>query len=757
MQSIKIESILKLLFLLLFLSWVFIYSINLSINIPTFHLDGAYQTASGLYRLNDGESIGKDFYPYLGVGPTYLLYPIFKIFGSTISSSLIASQAMTLLLCAFAVSFVFKVISKQNMYLSSMVVGAAFVVFSVVANRYISTETLTFATVPGNSLRPIRSIIPYLAIGIFIFLSQKIQNSKYKFASIGILTGFVLIWSNDFALPTALMLGLYALVNDFKKNNIEIVNYFIFIVTTAICWFCITYLITDGYFIDLLKYNFRDVAKDQWWYFGPYAEEYKVFNWREVIKPINMELWFLPYPLILIAFNFFLIFYFKKDEFLLINWIGLTLFLGGMLASIGGHIGGYFGGLYFWSFLVICSYFYLILKFFSFKNITRVQPTLMIFVVILFTFYTGYEFLNLYKNKTNAKNDSSRFFVQELGGYLDREWEDYVDLARKSKDKKIIEEYWGIWSAISKSRSNWPVDAAIHALGRTRDFAKNELSEAEVITSTRYSTSPQWQPWSVSHNYWFYDELFTKWMPYFISPTTIVWKKSELTKIINKNNASCLINEDNRTLTLIQTEAGFYKVEIYYDLIARNRSLLFIKNNMVFLIGDIFGYVSINPSDNKAVFPVYADGGQKIILDTRILGDKNHNFKINSCEVSKLPKMASDILPSPTPFNDNFYLNDETWSNGISLKWPGFIVPNHENFSKIYKTGRFIELPDNTTRQIINISKLGSYIYVFTDGDLVNPYLINSPLDLVPYGDARTKFQLLFDRFKNKVLKFLSY
>lgn len=756
MRSLKFKVIQKIIFLLIFLSWVLIYSTNLAIDIPTFHLDGAYQTASGLYRLNEGQSIGKDFYPYLGIGPLYLLYPIFKIFGSTISSSLIASQAMTLLLSAFAISLIYNIISNEKTYLSSMVIGAFFIVLIVQINRYISTETLIFATVPGNSLRPIRSIVPYLAIGFFIFLTNKIQNVKHQFICIGLVTGFVLIWSNDFALPTALMLGLYIIVNDFKKNNNKIVNYSICFFTTIIFWFGLTYLITDGYVFDLLNYNFRDVAKDQWWYFGPYAEEYRVFNWHEAIKPINMELWFFPYPLVLIVINFLLIFYFNKREFIVINWIGITLFLGGMLASIGGHIGGYFGGLYFWSFLVICSYFYLVFKLIPFKKFVKTRSTLTFLAIILILFITVNDFFNLYKNKTSAESDTSRIYVNELGGYLDSDWKDYVDLARASTDKKTIEEYWGIWSAISKSKSNWPVDAAIHALGKTRDFAKNELSHADIIISTRYSTSPQWQPWSVSHNYWFYDELFTKWMPYFISPTTIVWKKSELKELINKKKASCFINEDNQTLTLIHTKAGFYKVEIKYNLVANDRTLLFVKNNMVFLIGDIFGYVSINPSDTKAVFPAYSNGDQTVILDTKILGGKHYNFKIDSCEISELPEIHNDVMHVPSPFKDFIYLNDESWKNGISLKWPGFIVPNYEDYFKIYKIGKFINLPDNSTRKIINIARMDSYIFVFTDGDLIDPKLINSPLDLVPFGKEESKFQLLFDRFINKVLKMLS-
>lgn len=40
--------------------------------LPTNNIDGAFQTASGLYRLNSGDLPGEDFYPYLRIGPILL-------------------------------------------------------------------------------------------------------------------------------------------------------------------------------------------------------------------------------------------------------------------------------------------------------------------------------------------------------------------------------------------------------------------------------------------------------------------------------------------------------------------------------------------------------------------------------------------------------------------------------------------------------------------------------------------------------------
>ena len=53
--------------------------------VPTWHMDGAFQTASGLYRLADGQVPGRDFFPYLGIAPVLLLYPVFALLGGELT------------------------------------------------------------------------------------------------------------------------------------------------------------------------------------------------------------------------------------------------------------------------------------------------------------------------------------------------------------------------------------------------------------------------------------------------------------------------------------------------------------------------------------------------------------------------------------------------------------------------------------------------------------------------------------------------
>lgn len=156
----------------LFLVWAAMYSLTTAINAPTFHLDGAFQTASGLIRIDSGQFPGKDFFPYLGIGPLLTLYPAFKLFGSNLSSSVFSAQFMTLLLGWFSASTTCQLIVRPRSITVSILVGAVFLVVPIAIANYGSfklDQSLAFASNPGNSLRPIRAVLPYFAAIAFYF------------------------------------------------------------------------------------------------------------------------------------------------------------------------------------------------------------------------------------------------------------------------------------------------------------------------------------------------------------------------------------------------------------------------------------------------------------------------------------------------------------------------------------------------------------------------------------------------------------
>ena len=347
-------NILNLSIILCWLVWAIFYSLTASINIPTFHLDGAFQTASGLYRLDAGQFPGKDFYPYLGIGPLFALYPFFKAFGANISASVFSAHFFVLLISMLSTAFIWQLIWRPKSFLTSLVAGSLLFLAPVGVASYFSLplpDWMMFGVSPGNSLRPIRSAAPYLVAIIFYFSIFHISNARNKYIFSGLLTGAILLWSNDFAIPSAGLLVFFIGANALRCNEFKIKNVFIYLIAFIASWIALITLATHGHPVELLKYNFFDVAQDQWWFFGPYGESTRIFNFQQLTRLFSQDNYIPLFVLCLIAIHALRT---KLIEHALLLWIGATLFAGGVVASVGGNLGGYFGGFYFWGMMTIC-------------------------------------------------------------------------------------------------------------------------------------------------------------------------------------------------------------------------------------------------------------------------------------------------------------------------------------------------------------------------------------------------------------------
>lgn len=340
-----VSTIVCLLALAIFLS------LNLAINIPTLHLDGAFQTASGLFRLEAGQAPGRDFFPYLGIGPLLLIFPVFKIAGGTLSASVFAAKFVTLTLGWLSVSVLWHLIFRPKAAILSLVCGAAvFMGTDLVAKLLGVTNPFSFEFEPGNSLRPIRAAIPYIIAIVSYVLIKDVKTGLKRNMLAGISIGASLLWSNDFAIPTAVFFLVFYFLHCYSKENSNWKKSVItIVVATVISWGLLLSLSTADHPIELIKYNLIDVATDQWWYFGPYGSSTRVFKIEQLFRIFSNENYF---PLIVLLVASITAIKTKKLEHALVSWIGLILFVGGSLASLGGHLGGYFQAFYYWGSIV---------------------------------------------------------------------------------------------------------------------------------------------------------------------------------------------------------------------------------------------------------------------------------------------------------------------------------------------------------------------------------------------------------------------
>lgn len=635
-----IGSVLAILMFLIF------QSLNASIDIPTMHLDGAFQTASGLFRLDMGQAPGRDFFPYLGIGPLVLIYPFFKLAGATLSASVFAAQFVTLVLGWFSVSVLWHLIFRPARSYFSLVGGAVGFFVSFLELGPFSADIYSFAFTPGNSLRPVRAVLPYLATIATYGLIRHCERGMRRNILAGVLIGVALLWSNDFALPTSGMFIMFFCVYFYQRERTTWRSSAVIVIITAVLsWALLLSLISAGHPHKLIEYNFVNVARDQWWFFAPYDPSSRIFDVTQLPKILSSE---NQTPLLVLLFTILAAARTKKIEHVLLVLMGLTLFAGGCLASIGGHLGGYFGGFYFWGATVTSLAALRGLQWITYKKFgfgpqdgSLISATLSMTVLVSLTILASNKWQLYTENLTVAKNDFGKFYVPEFDGYLRKRWKDYIEYGRKHKNSTITEEYWGLLSSLNKRFSPWPVDAVIHALGGVRGVAKLSLADTDLIVSTRYRVSPQWQPWNLSQNFWFYEELLTSREPDFSSPTTIVWRK--ITSPREQLDVGCAVSKTADSVIIQSKAEGFYAVTLNYTSTGTGRHLLMLRNNISFA-GDARGFVSLPPGGPTATIPALVTLDSGNIFDSKVVGSENVRILITSCKATRIAYKNEEIL-----------------------------------------------------------------------------------------------------------------
>jgi hypothetical protein len=100
----------------------------------------------------------------------------------------------------------------------------------------------------------------------------------------------------------------------------------LYIFSSLLSWCVLILLITWGHPFELLNYNFRDVAGDQWWLFGPYGENFRVFGPHHLLRLIFYEQNFI--PLLVLLLSAILAFKSRQIEHVLLVWVGVALLAG---------------------------------------------------------------------------------------------------------------------------------------------------------------------------------------------------------------------------------------------------------------------------------------------------------------------------------------------------------------------------------------------------------------------------------------------
>lgn len=623
--------------LLLIANIIFIKILELHL-IPVLHVDGTYQTASALYRIKNGEWFGVDFLSYLGIGPILLLFPLFILFGGDIYASLLSSHIMVFSSTFALIAILCFFIGRKHFKLLFSVMTVLLVI-----GFFFRGGDLNYFYTPGNSLKPIRSFLPYLAF-VFYFVLNKYLVSNGKLSehhpmTVAAVLSIIIIWSNDYALPTFALLTCLVFLLNFKifhKSPFVFLKYFAYCTTFPVLSL---WLFNGGALLPYLGYNFQDVAQDQWWYFTSYQKDERVYNFSD-LSLIFSSLYWRTY----FCFAVLIIFYWKTRHqgILYVLFIGLVHFLAASLSIIGGHLSyTYLIALNSWAYFVLIiggiSFFYSYLK--QSKILDKIVSYVTVVSLVLVATVITVTSVLFYQNSESLYDDSDVDWVEVklLGGKVDTRYDTFLnDVQQLPKDSVVLEEYWGLASAIRDTSNLWKLDAVIHLLGKQRQEAKESLNSADYFLSTNF-TFNEWARWSFSMNYWLFKELLERWNISNIYPNLYLWKNGETSLI--KNPVSCIIENTNnhQSFTIEANKKSIVEVTLEYDFSYEGRGLITLDNK----ISHVF--MALDPKARKVTFPVFVLKEATAFPMNAYSSGKN-DLKLTSCEAWEIEHDYLDLL-----------------------------------------------------------------------------------------------------------------
>ena len=245
-------------------------------------IDGALQTWFALDHFARGEPLGTAFQSYLGITMVLALLPVFVMFGQTLFASTLAANVAVVLGAfgaAYAIVWLMRPVPKARRWQAAVLLIVAF----YYAGR-LAAETVGLAWPatfdPGVSLRPLRGFLPFLVLPVFVVCVRMAlrKGSALPGLMLGVVAGAGLLWSNDAGIPLVLALSLGLAMALHRRLGLlarMLAAFGLGVVTAASA---ILLAVTHGAPGPWLRYNFRDIAGDQFWFFAPWERSSRILG-----------------------------------------------------------------------------------------------------------------------------------------------------------------------------------------------------------------------------------------------------------------------------------------------------------------------------------------------------------------------------------------------------------------------------------------------------------------------------------------------
>jgi hypothetical protein len=245
-------------------------------------IDGAMQTWFALDNFADGAKLGEAFQSYLGITMILALLPMFMAFGETLWASTFAAYVMVLagsIVAAYAIVWMLRPVPRKQRWMFAILL---LFIFYYAGSAVVSLTGLPYPATfdPGVSLRPLRGALAFLVLPVFVWALRRILEKETSVPALwfGLVAGVGLLWSNDAGIPLVVASGIGLTIALLQRLGLLLKALLAFALGVLASAFSMAMLVTHADPSGWLRYNFIDVAGDQFWYFGPWDRESRILG-----------------------------------------------------------------------------------------------------------------------------------------------------------------------------------------------------------------------------------------------------------------------------------------------------------------------------------------------------------------------------------------------------------------------------------------------------------------------------------------------
>ncbi|MEY2549594.1 MAG: hypothetical protein QOD64_2176 [Verrucomicrobiota bacterium] len=590
-------------------------AITVAMRFNGFPADGPFQTFNPLRRIAAGQHGGVDFQFFHGLGVPYVLYPLFAAFGKTIFSAELSREVISVLGFVLAVVAIVYVTSRD---------AATTIIWTTVGLLFFQNVLLPLA-VAANSLIGLRSTAPLLFAAVLL----STRRGMTRIIGSAVALGLALALGSEQGLAVIVAFVATQMLLAIKHRTVRPLADGAVSVMIGIGTYLLFLVIIGGPSgcRNALRYAFKDVPGDQFWYFGSPPNAF-LSRWPDVFtEPYFVSALALTVTAAIVVFIFFWRASAPDDERVL-HAVAVLMMYG--LISGAAYLGIAFRG----NLLPMLRALFLGLvalgacfgvRFLGNRTPPVRRALIPCFYVFLLVLAIADSWLSITDLQTIVAPRYRAYVAAGRRPRLSPRWQWDLAIAHRvvGAPAGAKPRIWSTYAGLLQSDYgifNPSFDYIIHALGEENRRAYLDAfrrTRPEYVETVRRSLF-QYEDWLREMHWDFYSELLHHYTLVAVSSHSLWWKLGRATPLVEYDAGSVDIGPEGRFVQLqlprFQSRLAVVVITLRYRLKNRWAHVPVIGQLPRYLVivhgGENSGPFALSPNRTVVQIPIFVRQGQ---------------------------------------------------------------------------------------------------------------------------------------------------